>query len=60
MTSAPIDWHGTTAAAVLVVVGILAIIVAWKLSKFLLKLGVLLVLLAIAAGCVLWWSGRHF
>ena len=53
-----IDWHRTAFTAVLVVVGFVALLIAWKVTKLVLKLGLLLLLLALGAGLVLWGTGQ--
>ena len=59
MNPTAIDWHRTAIVAVAVAVGIVGLVVAWKLTKLLLKLLAILVFLGIAAGLALWWHSTH-
>ncbi len=59
MDPAAIDWHRTAILAAGIVVGLLVLVVAWKLTKLLFKLAALLLLLALVAGGVAWWRSSH-
>lgn len=59
MPADAIDWHRTAMLAAVVVVGLVGLVVVWKLTKLLLKLAALLVVLGLAAGLVFWWRSTH-
>jgi CHASE2 domain-containing sensor protein len=59
MPADAIDWHRTAILAAVVVVGLMGLVVVWKLTKLLLKLAALLVVLGLAAGLVYWWRSTH-
>ncbi len=59
MNSTPIDWHRVAIIAVGVAIGIVGLVIAWKVTKLLLKLFALLVIVAIGGALAFWWHSAR-
>lgn len=54
-----IDWHKTGLLVAGVVLGLLALWLAWHITRFLLRLALFLGILGLAVALVAWWMQRH-
>lgn len=59
MGTSGIDWERTALAAVVFLVALAGVVVAWKVTKVLLKAFLFLAALGIAAAATVWWLSRH-